>query len=76
MKKPRYIVSDSRICGGKPCFKGTRIPIAVVLGYLAAGVPMQKIQEDFPKLRKAAILEAIGVASVAVNFEDLDIPAA
>jgi uncharacterized protein (DUF433 family) len=30
------IESDPAILRGKPCFKGTRIPVALVLGYLAA----------------------------------------
>jgi len=31
------IESDPNILRGKPCVKGTRIPAALVLGYLAAG---------------------------------------
>jgi hypothetical protein len=31
------IESDPLILRGKPCIKGTRIPVALILGYLAAG---------------------------------------
>jgi hypothetical protein len=33
-----YIVSDPEILRGKPCVKGTRIPVSLVLGYLAKEV--------------------------------------
>ena len=31
------IVSDPKICSGKPCIKGTRIPVHITLDLLAAG---------------------------------------
>jgi uncharacterized protein (DUF433 family) len=35
--KTSRIISDPGICSGKPCIKGTRIPVHIVLGLLAAG---------------------------------------
>ena len=32
-----HILSDPQILQAKPCVKGTRIPVALILGYLAAG---------------------------------------
>ena len=32
-----HVVSDPQVLRGKPCIKGTRIPVALILGYLAAG---------------------------------------
>lgn len=45
-----YILSDPQILRGKPCIKGTRIPVALVLGYLAAGRDTSAIQREFPDL--------------------------
>ena len=45
-----HILSDSQILRGKPCIKGTRIPVALVLGYLAAGRNIAAIQREFPDL--------------------------
>jgi uncharacterized protein (DUF433 family) len=30
-----HILSDPQILRGKPCIKGTRVPVALILGYLA-----------------------------------------
>lgn len=55
----RYIVSDPRICHGKPTFRGTRILVAQVLEQVAAGMAWETIagewRGDVPK-------EAIGEA--------------
>jgi uncharacterized protein (DUF433 family) len=41
------IVIDPRICHGKPILKGTRVPVARVLGYLAAGMTFDDLQRDY-----------------------------
>jgi len=45
-----YIVSDPEFLRGKPRLKGTRIPVSVVLRYLAAGRTPQDIISEFPDL--------------------------
>ncbi|MCP4692877.1 MAG: DUF433 domain-containing protein, partial [Desulfobacterales bacterium] len=45
-----YIVSTVEALHGKPRLKGTRIPVSLILGYLAEGYTFQKIIEEFPDL--------------------------
>lgn len=44
------IVVDSKIMGGVPCIRGTRIPVSSILGYMAAGMTTDEILADFPQL--------------------------
>jgi uncharacterized protein (DUF433 family) len=44
------MVSDPEILRGKPRLKGTRIPVGLVLGYLATGKTAQDIVAEFPDL--------------------------
>jgi uncharacterized protein (DUF433 family) len=46
----QHIVSDPEILRGKPRIKGTRIPVGLVLGYLAAGKTSVDILAEFPDL--------------------------
>ena len=46
----RYIVSDPEVLRGKPRLKGTRIPVGLVLGYLAGGKTAEEIVSEFPDL--------------------------
>ncbi|SDJ29629.1 Uncharacterized conserved protein, DUF433 family [Pseudomonas delhiensis] len=52
------IVSDPEIMGGKPVFKGTRLPIETVLASIDAGVPVAEIIDDYPALTEASIDQA------------------
>ena len=41
------IVLDSNICHGKPVVRGTRVPVARVLGYLAGGMSYEDVEKDY-----------------------------
>ena len=56
---------------GAPCIRGLRIPVATVLGQLAAGVPSEKILLDFTDLEPADILAALEYAAAAVQEREL-----
>lgn len=59
----QFVVSDPEILRGKPRLKGTRIPVSLVLGYLAAGKTFEETITEFPDLTRdqiAACLDARG----------------
>ena len=41
---------DPRICFGKPCIKGTRIWVSLILDMLADSMPEAEIVADYPSL--------------------------
>lgn len=62
----RYIVSDPRICHGKPTFRGTRIMVSQVLEQVAAGMAWESIIEEWRgSITKDAIAEAVRLANQA-----------
>ncbi len=58
---------NPNICHGKPCIKGTRIMVAVILDNLADGVPEAEIIESYPPLSKEDIKASIAYASEIVR---------
>jgi len=50
---------DPNICFGKPCIKGTRIWVAFVLDFLAAGDTMEDILKNYPQLKKEDIFACL-----------------
>ncbi|MCX6841944.1 MAG: DUF433 domain-containing protein [candidate division WOR-3 bacterium] len=44
------ISSDPRICSGKPCIKGTRIPVHIILDLLAVGETYAGIRSAYPDI--------------------------
>ncbi len=50
---------DPKICHSKPCIKGTRIPVFVILDALAAGMTYEEISDDYPPITKDDIKAAL-----------------
>ena len=64
-----YIVSDPEILRGKPHLKGTRIPVGLVLGYLADGKTADVIVAEFPDLTRDQIAGCLDYARELAEFE-------
>ena len=64
-----YIVSDPEVLRGKPRLKGTRIPVGLVLGYLAAGRTQDEIVAEFPDLNRQQIAACLDYARELAGFE-------
>jgi uncharacterized protein (DUF433 family) len=64
-----HIVSDPEILRGKPRIKGTRIPVGLVLGYLAAGKSSADIVAEFPDLSGEQIAACLDYARELAEFE-------
>jgi uncharacterized protein (DUF433 family) len=62
-----YIVSTPDVLRGKPRIKETRIPVSLVLGYLAAGNTMEEILREFPDLTKDQIAACLDYSSGRVQ---------
>lgn len=55
-RRPHALVeSNPAICSGQPVFRGTRIPVAVVVEQLRSGVSPTGLEADFPQLSRQAL---------------------
>ncbi len=67
MEISRYISIDPNVCHGKPCFKGTRIMVYLVLEMLEGGGTVDDIQEAYPSLTPEHVKAALEFAARAVE---------
>ena len=69
---------NPNICFGKPCIKGTRIWVSLVLDLLSAGDTMEDVLSSYPHLTREDILACIayGAAISRENYVELDNKAA
>jgi uncharacterized protein (DUF433 family) len=67
------IERDPAICGGQPTFRGTRVPLRTVLGYLSKGEPVPTILADYPSLTERHVRAAIAFAAASAS-DDLPAP--
>lgn len=64
-----HITSTPDVLRGKPRIKGTRIPVSLILGYLAAGNTFEEIIEQFPDLTRDQIAACLDYARELSEFE-------
>lgn len=67
---------DPNICFGRPCIKGTRIWVSLVLDFLASGSTEEEILKEYPQLTHEDVLAAIAYGSEAARERILSVPSA
>ncbi len=66
------ITIDSAVCHGKPCIRGLRYPIENILEWLAAGMNVEEILDDYEDLEREDVLAALAYAARIVHVKQLD----
>ena len=56
---PDKIMYDPNVCSGKPCIKGTRIPVHIILDLLAAGENFEGIKRAYPNISESGTSDSI-----------------
>lgn len=54
---------DPNFCFGKPCIRGHRIWVSLILDFLASGMTVQEILKEYPSLEEADVLACIAYAA-------------
>ncbi|MEM9117947.1 MAG: DUF433 domain-containing protein [Cyanobacteria bacterium P01_F01_bin.56] len=65
---------DSNICFGKPCLRGHRIWVSLILDFLASGTSIAEILEDYPDLEAADIYACLAYGAEMSRERYVDIP--
>lgn len=68
------IAADPSVCGGKPCIRGTRIMVSIVLSNLAAGISVERIIENYPRLTREDIQACLEFAAELAMDPVLKLP--
>ncbi len=65
------ISTNPKICGGRPCIRGHRIPVEVVLDFLASGVAPEELcgPRYFPTITRKDVLACLAYAAQRVHRE-------
>jgi uncharacterized protein (DUF433 family) len=65
---------DPRICGGKPCIRGTRIWVSLILDFLADDMTEAELLEQYPGLTHDDVLAAIAYGAEAAREQVVPVP--
>ena len=57
------ITMDPEVMGGKPCIRGMRVSVGMIVGAMAAGRTIEQLLADFPYVEEPDIREALAFAA-------------
>jgi uncharacterized protein (DUF433 family) len=64
------ITFDPAIMGGRPCIRGMRIPVSVLVGQLAHGATWSEVLKDYPDLEPEDLRQALQYAAWLTQEEN------
>ena len=71
----KRISIDPKICFGKPCIRGTRIWVSLILDYLATGIEIDGVLKEYPHLTREDIYACIAYGSEMSRERYIDLAA-
>ena len=72
MKNLKRITFDPNVMGGKPCIRGLRVTVGMIVGLVASGHSNSAILKAYPYLEEEDIHEALTYA--AWRVEEVELP--
>ena len=68
------IAVNPNVCFGKPCIKGTRIWVSLLLDMLADGMTIEAVISEYPQLKREDVLAAMAYGAEMSRERYVDIP--
>lgn len=65
---------DSNICFGKPCIRGHRIWVSLILDFLASGMTWEELLEEYPGIEREDVLACIAYGAELARDYYVEIP--
>ena len=65
---------NPEICFGKPCIRGHRIWVSLILDFLASGMKVQELLDNYPGLEEADVLACIAYGAEMARERYIEIP--
>jgi uncharacterized protein (DUF433 family) len=70
------ITQNPAVMGGKPCIRGLRVTVGMIVGQIGAGRSIDQLLTDYPYLQREDVLEALRYAAWRAQEREIDLAAA
>ena len=67
------ITLDPAVMGGKPCIRGLRVTVGMIVGQIGAGRSIEALLGDYPYLEREDVLEALRYAAWRAEEREVDL---
>jgi uncharacterized protein (DUF433 family) len=70
------ITQDPAMMGGRPCIRGQRVTVGMIVGQIGAGRSIDALLADYPYLERDDVFEALRYAAWRAEEREVDLPRA
>ncbi|MCL2763658.1 MAG: DUF433 domain-containing protein [Treponema sp.] len=67
------ITQNPAIMGGKPCIRGMRVTVGMIVGQIGAGETIDELLDDYPYLEREDIMQALRYAAALCQWREVAI---
>ena len=67
------VTQDPAVMGGKPCIRGMRVTVGMIVGQIGAGRTVDQLLADYPYLERDDILEALRYAAWRAQEREVEL---
>ena len=67
------ITQNPSVMGGKPCIRGMRVTVGMIVGQIGAGVSVEQLLSDYPYLEREDIMQALQYAAVLAQWQEVSL---
>ena len=67
------ITQNPAVMGGKPCIRGLRVTVGIIVAQIGAGRSVDELLADYPYLEREDILEALRYAAWRAQEREIDL---
>ncbi len=65
------ITFNPKVMGGKPCIRGMRVTVGMIVGQIAAGRSVPEILDDYPYLEAEDVTQSLEYAALRVQEREV-----
>jgi uncharacterized protein (DUF433 family) len=65
------ITLNPSVMGGKPCIRGMRVTVGMIVGQIGEGVSVEQLLSDYPYLQREDIMQALRYAAVLAQWREV-----
>jgi uncharacterized protein (DUF433 family) len=70
------ITQDPTVMGGRPCIRGMRVTVGMIVGQIGAGLTIEEALKDYPYLEREDVLQALRYAAWLAEEREVTLPRA
>jgi uncharacterized protein (DUF433 family) len=70
------ITRDPAVMGGRPCIRGMRVTVGMIVGQIGSGVTIDDLLSDYPYLEREDVLQALRYAAWLAEEREIELESA